>query len=431
MRLILALRKKAHYGWAIFGLSFINLTVEGGIKNSEPVFFVALLNTFGAGAAATAALFSVAGLVGAFSAPFLGRFLDNAGPKVMFSLAGFVILLGWLASSLATDLWQLFLLYSVIEAIGQTSVSSFSNTAVLAPWFPNTTGRVLGLADSGNPAGQLIFTPLASVLVASFGWRASYQIFGGIFFLLVTPANFLFQRPYKLLQSPADSRVNSTKVDANVPDLKVRIPSDLSSSLSLSIKDLLALWEVWVLVTTRIFGGIGSQIIRLHLVAFFLIAGYSPLEAGSVIGVTGLLNMVGRPVTGALSDRFGREVCYTVTMAMFISSIILVLLFGGGERLWPLVIYVGLAGLSEGTMGLIVGAKATDMFPPNILGSAMGLVEIGRGIGIAVGPVLGGLLFDISGNYTVAFTISIIFTLLSICSIWFLRIGSVHPRSFP
>ena len=55
MRLILALRKKAHYGWAIFGLSFINLTVEGGIKNSEPVFFVALLNTFGAGAAATGA----------------------------------------------------------------------------------------------------------------------------------------------------------------------------------------------------------------------------------------------------------------------------------------------------------------------------------------------------------------------------------------
>ena len=431
MRPILAIRKKAHYGWAIFGLSFINLTVEGGIKNSEPVFFVALLDTFGAGAAATAALFSVAGLVGAFSAPFLGRFLDNAGPRVMFSLAGFVILSGWLASSLATDLWQLFILYSVIEAIGQTSISSFSNTAVLAPWFPNTTGRILGLADSGNPTGQLIFTPLASVLVASFGWRVSYQIFGIIFFLLVTPANFLFQRTYKPFQSRAESPTNSTIIDTNVPDMKVRIPEDYSDPLTLSIKDMLALWLVWLLVITRLLGGVGKQIIRLHLVAFFLISGYSPLEAGSVIGVTGLLNMVGRPVTGALSDRFGREVSYTVTMSMFISSIILVLLFGGGERLWPLVIYVGLAGLSEGTMGLIVGAKATDMFPPNILGSAMGLVEIGRGIGIAVGPVLGGLLFDISGYYTLAFTISIIFTLLSICSIWFLRIGSVLSKSSP
>lgn len=431
MRFILAVRKKAHYGWAIFGLSFINLTVEGGIKNSEPVFFVALRDTFGAGAAATAALFSVAGLVGAFSGPFLGRFLDQAGPKVMFSLAGFVILLGWLASSLATDLWQLFILYSVIEAIGQTSVSSFSNTAVLAPWFPNTTGRILGLADSGNPTGQLIFTPLAAVLVASLGWRASYQIFGVIFFLLVTPANFFFQRRYKPIQWRAESPANSAMVNENVPELKVRIPGDFSNSLTLSMKDLLSLWQVWLLVITRILGGIGNQIIRLHLVAFFLIAGYSPLEAGGVIGVTGLLNMVGRPVTGALSDRFGREVSYTVTMSLFISSILLVLLFGGGERLWPLVIYIGLAGLSEGTMGLIVGAKATDMFPPHILGSAMGLVEIGRGIGIAVGPVLGGLLFDISGNYTLAFTISIIFTLLSVGSIWCLRMESVLPKSSP
>ena len=115
------------------------------------------------GAAAIAAIFSVDGLVGAFSSPFLGRFLDRAGPRIMFPLAGFLLLIGWIASSLVTDLWQLFQLYSVLEAIGQTAISSFSNTAVLAPWFPETTGRVLGLADSGNPTGQLIFTPLASI----------------------------------------------------------------------------------------------------------------------------------------------------------------------------------------------------------------------------------------------------------------------------
>jgi len=78
--------------------------------------------------------------------------------------------------------------------MGQTSISAFSKTAVLAPWFPETTGRALGLADSGNPTGQLIFTPAASVLVASLGWRASYRIFGVIFLLLVTPANLLFQK---------------------------------------------------------------------------------------------------------------------------------------------------------------------------------------------------------------------------------------------
>ena len=194
MKLVSKIKYKAHYGWAIFGLTFTNLTVEGGIKNSEAVFFVALRDHFHGGAAATAAIFSVAGLVGAFSSPFLGRFLDRAGPRIMFPLAGLLLLIGWITSGLVTDLSQLFLVYSVIEAIGQTSISSFSNTAVLAPWFPETTGRALGLADSGNPTGQLIFTPLASVLVASIGWRASYQVFGIIFFLLVTPTNFAFQK---------------------------------------------------------------------------------------------------------------------------------------------------------------------------------------------------------------------------------------------
>ncbi|MFB3097667.1 MAG: MFS transporter, partial [Dehalococcoidia bacterium] len=142
MAIVTSIRRKAHYGWAIFGLSFTNLTVEGGIKNSEAVFFVALQKSFQSSALATSAVFSASGLVGAFAAPFLGRFLDRTGPRVMFPLAGLLILVGWLTSSLATDLWQLFILYSLIEAIGQTSISSFANTAVLAPWFPQTRGRM-------------------------------------------------------------------------------------------------------------------------------------------------------------------------------------------------------------------------------------------------------------------------------------------------
>ena len=73
---------------------------------------------------------------------------------------------------------------------------------------------------------------------------------------------------------------------------------------------------------------------------------------------------------------------------------------------------------------MVVGAKATDIIPSHTLGSVMGLVEVGRGIGIAVGPILGGFLFDITGNYTIAFTISILLTLASMVSIWFIGSAS-------
>ena len=66
--------------------------------------------------------------------------------------------------------------------------------ATLSPWFPATRGTVLGLADSGNPLGQAIFTPLAQGLVLGIGWRWSFRIVGLIFFLLVFPLNLFFQK---------------------------------------------------------------------------------------------------------------------------------------------------------------------------------------------------------------------------------------------
>ena len=421
MAIVTSIKRKAHYGWAIFGLSFTNLTVEGGIKNSEAVFFVALRESFQSSALATSAVFSASGLVGAFAAPFLGRFLDLTGPRVMFPLAGLLILVGWLASSLATDLWQLFILYSVIAAIGQISISSFSNTAVLAPWFPQTRGRVLGLADSGNPTGQLIFTPLAGVLVASIGWRAAYQVYGIVFFLLVAPANFLFQK-----RPPSPSRRLETAVEGASEAPSYSTPAystEETRSQPLAGGEYLRRREAWMLIVTRGLGAIGNQITRLHLVAFFLLAGYSPLQATGAIGIAGFLNLIGRPITGVLSDTLGREISYTICMSLAIASILLVLLYGGEDNMWPLIVYIGLAGLSEGVSGLVVAAKATDIYPVNSLGTVMGLVEVGRGVGIAVGPVLGGLLFDLRGDYVLAFSLSMALTFASICSMWLIGSG--------
>ncbi|WP_238314744.1 hypothetical protein, partial [Methylobacterium crusticola] len=67
-----AARNRLHYGWVIFVLSLGNLTVEGGTKNSEAVYFNALKDAFGRSATYTSAVFSLAGLIGAVCAPFLG-----------------------------------------------------------------------------------------------------------------------------------------------------------------------------------------------------------------------------------------------------------------------------------------------------------------------------------------------------------------------
>ena len=414
---------KRNYGWVIFGLSFTNLLVEGGIKNTVPVVYVALRDSFHWSAAATSGIFSLGGLIGALCAPLLGRLLDRIGPRLLFPLGGLLILLGYLTSSSASELWHLYILYGVLATVGENSISSFTTAAILSPWFPRNRGRMLGLADAGNSLGQVVFLPLAQWLISAIGWRDTFRIFGVLFFLLVGPANFFLQRRPPILQGPVRA----------VKPLGVKATSSLagkgrdgcgapSSQVSVTdrhrMQQILRHSPVWFLVMARLLASMGNHLTHVHLVAFFITAGYHPLLAASAIGAVGLVGMAGRPMSGALSDLIGREMVYTVGSGMQIGGIGVLLALGDGQSLWPMMLFVALNGLSDGIGGLVVAAKAADLFPSSALGSVMGLVQMGRGLGIMLGPLIGGLLFDLQGNYVLAFSLAVALVCVAVGCMW-------------
>ena len=406
-----AARSRLHYGWVIFVLSLGNLTVEGGTKNSEAVYFNALRDAFGRSATYTSAVFSLAGLIGAISAPLLGILLDRWGARILFPLAGLFILFGWWASSFATDLWQMFIFYGIFAGIGHTAISSFSMTATLAPWFPQTRGRMLGLADSGNPLGQAIFAPLAGVLTTSVGWQWAYRIFGVIFAALVAIPNVLLQR-----RAPDSSAEPTVPADSAVAasDPAPASRPEATPSLGNVVRDP----AMWLLVLTRITGSISTQMVRVHQVAFFVLTGYSLQTAANTLGLLGAVSLFARPMVGIATDRWGREPVYTKGMTVYAAAVLLVLWLGDGESWWPLALYVTLAGVTDGISGLIVGAKAADLFPAESLGTVMGFVEMGRGAAIFLGPIVAGLMFDVQGDYVQAFILSASLSVASICAMW-------------
>ena len=463
-------RRRLHYGWVIFVLSLGNLTVEGGTKNSEAVYFNALKDAFGRSATYTSAVFSLAGLIGAIAAPFLGILLDKWGARVLFPLAGLCILIGWLASSFATDLWQMFIWYSIFAGIGHTAIASFSMTATLAPWFPNTRGRMLGLADSGNPIGQGIFAPLAGVLTNALGWRWAYRIFGVVFAVLIALPNGLFQRrppdaatppaaPPSQTSPPAPPPASPTappvpspplapapvtpasapltplpSTAASPPQARGRRPSPPTSSPASptrapTLGDTVRRPAMWLLVLTRIAGSTGTQMIRIHLVTFFVLAGYGTQTAANTLGLVGLVSLFARPLVGGATDRWGRESVYTIGMSIAAGAVILVVWLGDGSAWWPLALYVALAGLTDGISGLIVGAKAADLFPAESLGTVMGFVEMGRGAAIFLGPIIAGTMFDLQGDYVQAFILSAALSFASICTMWAAHYIGKRPQS--
>ena len=414
--------QKRNYGWVVLGLIFGNLVVEGGIRNSAPVFLPALKSSFGRSSALTAAVFSMSGVVGGFIAPVLGRILDKIGPRYLFPIAGIIILLWFLASSMVSNIWQLFIFYSVLATLGHTTIGAFSATAVLAPWFPRNKGVILGIADSGNPAGQAVFTPLSQLIITNYGWRSGFQVLGVLFFLLTAPLNLLFQR------RPPNPNVDE---ENGLSEDIVVTPEDSVPDMSLNTGQGIKVTRepaVWFLLISRATGTISHQMTNLHIISFFVFAGYGGIQAAAALGIAGLFGIGARPVFGILSDRIGREIIFTVAMGMTFMSILVVLLFTEGANLWALIIFAALTGLSDGLNGLLLGAKAADIYPSNVLGSVSGMVDVGRGIGWATGGILTGLMFDQYGDYNLAYSVAAVLVLLSIASAWVVRF--VEPKTF-
>jgi len=425
-------KPRRHYSWVILGLTFSNLFVEGGVRNSRPVFLPALREGFGGSAAMTSAIFSVSGVVSGFTTPILGKLLDKIGPKYMFPIAGLFILLGFWASSMVNHMWQIFIFYSIIATLGDTSVSSFSATTVLSPWFPKTKGVMLGIADAGNPAGQAVITPLAQFTIINYGWRVGFQVLGSIFFLIVAPLNFLLQRRPPNYINNLSSQEETVSISKN-PDITQCYAQSAQDSDSYMIEkgQFHPMKEpaVWYLVLSRATGSISHQMTNLHIIAFFVSSGYGQMQTATALGIAGLFGIIARPSFGILSDRIGREVVFTLGMGMSFLSILLVILFTDNASLLTLIIFVTLTGFSDGLSGLILGAKTADLYHPNVLGSVTGIVDIGRGIGIATGGIFTGLLFDKYGDYTLAYSIAATLLLISITAIWIVRL--VEPKQLP
>jgi MFS family permease len=329
-------------------------------------------------------------------------------------------------------MWQIFIFYSIIATLGDTSVSSFSATTVLSPWFPNTKGVMLGIADAGNPAGQAVITPLAQFTIINYGWRVGFQVLGSIFFLIVAPLNFLLQRRPPNYINNLSSQEETVSISKN-PDITQCYAQSAQDSDSYMIEkgQFHPMKEpaVWYLVLSRATGSISHQMTNLHIIAFFVSSGYGQMQTATALGIAGLFGIIARPSFGILSDRIGREVVFTLGMGMSFLSILLVILFTDNASLLTLIIFVTLTGFSDGLSGLILGAKTADLYHPNVLGSVTGIVDIGRGIGIATGGIFTGLLFDKYGDYTLAYSIAATLLLISITAIWIVRL--VEPKQLP
>lgn len=391
----------------VVGAVWVTLAIASGLYFSFPVFFVALLEEFGWSRGATAAAFSISSIVQGLLSPVVGMLVDRLGPRRVM-LAGAALLgAACLLSSRIGSLWSLYLIVGVLAAAGVCAVSWVPSGALIARWFAERRGSMMGLAFSGMGAGVLAVGPLAQWLIAAHGWRTAYLALGTGTLGVLVPLVWLAVRDAPRAPTPA-----SGEAAGAAPGL-AGARRDVGAALRTR--------AFWALFFAYLCTPLGVFPVVTHQVAFAVDQGFPRLFVASIFGLTGLFSVAGRIAFGVAADRIGRAASATISYACTAAGTLCLL---GLER-WPhaaaLYAYAVLFGLGFGARGPIITAIAAQLFPGRRFGVIYGILSVGNGIGGAVAPWFGGAVHDWTGSYRVAFLVAVGFCGLGSACFWLAR----------
>ena len=175
----------------------------------------------------------------------------------------------------------------------------------------------------------------------------------------------------------------------------------------------------WWLVVGYFCGGYVWYAVQVHQTKYLVEIGFAPMEAAWSLGVVALAGIPGQIVLGAVSDRIGREIVWSMSCAGFAicyGALLLLAATPSQPLLYVMVLSQGLLGYAVTAM---MGPIVAEIFEGKQFGTIFSLLMTSLIGGGAVGPFVTGLLHDWTGNYTAAFAIGVVLSVVCAVAVWF------------
>jgi MFS family permease len=329
------------------------------------------------------------------------------------------IAIGFAACSQIRSIWQLYVFLGGIAAVGVSTLAFVPHMALVPNWFVRRRGTAIGIVYAGIGSGQLVLAPLIQAMVSSIGWRAAFLVLAAAILLIVVPLTAIFQR-----RRPEDMGLHP---DGIAPPEASALRRVVPHHPGYAAPDKTVEWTIfqavrtphfWLLMITGTGLGMNLNTLLVHQMAFLTDVGYSKLLGATVLGVVGGLRSVGGMSMGSLSDRVGREMAYSIGSIAAFVGIMLLMSIQDTSQPWRLSLFVLMYGLGYGALGPVYAAATADLFPGKHLGTILGVLEAGYGLGGAFGAFMAGYLFDVLGHYVISFALVLGAIAFSCASMW-------------
>jgi MFS family permease len=358
------------------------------------VFFKSLEADFHMTRAVTSSVVSVYWVITAGVAVLGGWAFERFGPRLVLIMA-FITGLSLVLASQVHQIWQLFITYSLLLGLG-TGALYVACMPLLFKWFERKRGLATGIALAGSSFGQVILAPLATFIIVKSDWRIGFLVLGVIAWLAIPISLILKRDPGQMGLEPDGREPNGNVLPAAKP---VERPS------SFSIVSVLKTGNFWLLTTLHFMFGVCALLVATHIVPHVIDIGFSSGQGATVISITGMLGFAGFLLGGIVSDRFGAK--RTVILFALGTAIMTVWLIHI-TTLWQIYLFAALYGLASGGITPALASFFGQTFGMTHLSKILGMIEISWAVGAATGPYIGGALFDLNGNYIIAFWVAAI-----------------------
>lgn len=398
-------KPRIFYGYVVVGLAFLIMVIMGGTIYTFGIFFKPLAGDFGWSSAATSGAFSLQMVIHGLFYIVTGRLNDRFGPRLVVSACCLLLGAGYLLMSQISDIWQLYLFYGVVIGIGMSG-SFVPLGSTVARWFVKRKGAMIGIAVAGISAGTMIMPPVASWLISSYGWRTSYAVMGlMVLVITISTAQFLRRDPTQMRLLP----YGQSEIQGGNSNVEV---------LGVSLQGAMRTRQFWLLCVAFLSFGVSQTAIMVHIVPHATELGISTTAAANVFVAIGGLGIVGRIVMGGASDRIGCRAALVICFVLLTATLAWLLV---AKELWMLYLFAAVFGFGYGGTSALMSPTVAEVFGLRSHGVILGVITFLATAGCAIGAVMAGSVFDITGSYQVAFLICVALSIIGIILSAFLR----------
>ena len=377
--------ERSFIGSRITTIAFVTLMGAFGLNLTAGQFFAPFNSEYGWNITTLSLAVSINMITWGMFQPVMGKLIDQFGPKRIIASSVGLMGVSFLLTSTTTEIWQFFLYYGVLTAIGFAGCGSMANSVLVSRWYVKRRAPMLARSSMGMNIGQLLLLPLTGFLITTTGYRWAFIVLGLIILVIVLPLILFYVK-----DNPEDV--------GQMPDGDA--DSIFEAAKSASLREALQSRVFWLATLGFTSCAFSLYMVTIHLPNYAVDLGGSTGLGGQLLGIAAAASAVSMWLTGQWSQKLGKR---NVLIPLYGIRALAFVWLAASTSLWQLYVFAIIYGMASMPIIPLVTGIIGDKFGKNAMGSILGFTWFVHQAFAAIGVFIGGYLRNTTGEYTTGF----------------------------